>query len=160
MSGSATRDFVRKVSCDLVRSGGSHSGYGNAGTEMTAQAFTILKRVFETIRWGQRSEGYMTENEISLQVHIAYDDEAKVWYVAKSEVPGLSLEAASPYDLMQRVVEAAPELLELNEGLLVDCVSARIKSPHDDLPQLRNTNHRPRMSVLPIFDTPLELAHA
>ena len=71
----------------------------------------------------------MTEQIINLHVHLAYDDEASVWYVAKSDIPGLSLEADSPTALVERIMQAAPELLELNEGLLVDALEAKSLSP-------------------------------
>lgn len=44
----------------------------------------------------------------------AWDSDAKVWYVQESSVPGLSLEAATPSKLIQKVELAIPELLELN----------------------------------------------
>ena len=102
----------------------------------------------------------MVENKISLQVHLAFDDEAQVWYVAKSDIPGLSLEAESPTVLVERIVQAAPELLELNEGMLVNGIHARLDEPPLEMPELRRPSPKPRMTVLPIFDTPLELACA
>lgn len=47
----------------------------------------------------------------------AYDSEAEVWYVADSDVPGLSLEAPTREELTQRIKSAAVELLELNAHL-------------------------------------------
>jgi hypothetical protein len=43
-----------------------------------------------------------------------WDPEAQVWYVESSSVPGLSLEAANPAALLERLEKAVPELLELN----------------------------------------------
>lgn len=51
------------------------------------------------------------------RVVCAYDAEAGVWYVADSDVPGLSLEAPTRDAMVQRIREAAPELLELNGHL-------------------------------------------
>ena len=52
---------------------------------------------------------------IDLKVHLAFDEEAEVWYVAASDIPGLRLEAADPMDLVRRISESAAELIELNE---------------------------------------------
>ncbi|MGH8225387.1 MAG: DUF1902 domain-containing protein [Gammaproteobacteria bacterium] len=46
-----------------------------------------------------------------------WDAEARVWYVAESEVPGLSLEAPTQQEMTAKLRRAVPELLELN-GLL------------------------------------------
>ena len=45
-------------------------------------------------------------------VHCAWDDEAQVWYVAHSTVPGLATEAAEPGALLQKLRVLIPELLE------------------------------------------------
>ena len=110
-------------------------------------------------RWGQRDEGNMTD-KISLLVHLDYDAEAEVWYIAKSDIPGLSLEASTASALVDKILATAPELLELNEGLLVDGIEAHVNEPRLNLPETRTVRQRPRMSVMPIFDTPLELACA
>ena len=49
-------------------------------------------------------------------VHCEWDDEAKVWYVAHSTVPGLATEATEPAELLAKLREMIPELLELNTG--------------------------------------------
>jgi hypothetical protein len=49
-------------------------------------------------------------------VHCEWDDEAQVWYVAHSTVPGLATEAAEPGALLQKLRVLIPELLELNAG--------------------------------------------
>lgn len=54
-------------------------------------------------------------DEINLRVHLAFDEEAQVWYVAESEIPGLRLEADDPMELVKRIAEAAPELVQMNE---------------------------------------------
>lgn len=121
---------------------------------MSAGAFTKIKSFVDTIRWGQRSKGYM-EEIINLQVHIAYDDEAQVWYIAKSDIPGLSLEAESATKLVDRIVEAGPELYELNKGVRIDYVQTHVNEP-----RRVDTASRPRLNLLPIFDSPMQLVGA
>jgi hypothetical protein len=53
---------------------------------------------------------------IELKVHLAQDDETRLWYVAQSEVPGLRLEADSVHELIRKVEQAAPELVDLNRA--------------------------------------------
>lgn len=48
-----------------------------------------------------------------------WDDEAKVWFVKESDVPGLSLEASTEEELVKKLCMAIPELLDLNAHLLV-----------------------------------------
>ena len=48
---------------------------------------------------------------------ISRDDEAGVWYVSDSDVPGLVAEAASERDLIVKIRELVPELYELNRHL-------------------------------------------
>lgn len=86
---------------------------------------------------GNEAQGMMDRAE--LEVHLAFDPEAGVWYVAETDIPGLSLEAATPFELLRRIVECAPELLELNAG------------------QAEPSLHRPTIAVRPVFDTPFEL---
>lgn len=81
----------------------------------------------------------------ALEVHLAYDEEAKVWYIAQSDIPGLQLEADTPVRLLERIIEAAPELIELN---------APPQAP--DGSNLRGPD-RP-IVVRPVFDAPFELA--
>ena len=50
----------------------------------------------------------------SFRVDIAFDDDAKVYFVANSDIPGLSLEAGTLEALEKAIQEAAPDLLELN----------------------------------------------
>ena len=47
----------------------------------------------------------------------AFDAEARVWYVADSDVPGLSVEASSKKAMLARIRDAVPELLQLNVHL-------------------------------------------
>lgn len=98
-------------------------------------------------------------DRIELSVHFAYDDEAKVWYVAKSDIPGLVLEAATPTELMNRVAEAAPELIELNSGMLARVVGAQLNMSDDTKPA-RSNKRTSAWTWRPVFDAPLELQHA
>ncbi len=47
-------------------------------------------------------------------VHIEWDEEAKVWYVQESDVPGLCIEAATIERMSERLSEIIPELLAAN----------------------------------------------
>ena len=47
-------------------------------------------------------------------VHAAWDHEAKVWFVADTDVPGLATEAASIDALAAKLKVMIPEMLELN----------------------------------------------
>jgi hypothetical protein len=86
-----------------------------------------------------------TATVIELNVHLAYDEEAKVWYVAESDIPGLSLEAANPQRLIERIEQCACELIELNQ----EEIEARFA------PKKERT-----VAVRPVFDSPLQLAGA
>lgn len=48
------------------------------------------------------------------RVDIAFDDDAKVYFVAHSDIPGLSLEAKTIEALEDAIRQAAPDLLALN----------------------------------------------
>lgn len=47
-------------------------------------------------------------------VKIEYDDEAEVWIATSEDITGLVLESESLDKLIERVLDAAPELIELN----------------------------------------------
>jgi predicted RNase H-like HicB family nuclease len=51
----------------------------------------------------------------SFTVTAKWDEEAKVWYVADSDVPGLATEAPSVDALLEKLKVMIPEMLELNE---------------------------------------------
>ena len=86
--------------------------------------------------------------KIELNIHLAHDDEADVWYVASSDIPGLFLEADTPQALISRLAEAAPEMIELN--------LAEILKMHE----VKQEKEAPQVWLRPVFDSPLELAHA
>lgn len=50
-------------------------------------------------------------------IRCEWDEEAGVWYVAETDVPGLSLEAPTQRAMTAKLRRAAPELLELNGSL-------------------------------------------
>ncbi len=79
----------------------------------------------------------MTDS-IELAVHIARDAASDRWYITESDVPGLWLEAPTATALIDRIMAAVPELIELN------------RAPDD---------HR-ALSIRPVFDTAFELAAA
>jgi hypothetical protein len=102
---------------------------------------------FESIRrFVRRVREMAAPTLIQFKVHIAYDDEASVWYVAESDIPGLSLEAENPQRLIERIEQCACDLIELN----ADEIAARFA------PRKRKA----AIAVLPVFDSPLQLAGA
>jgi hypothetical protein len=45
-----------------------------------------------------------------------WDDEARMWYVAETDVPGLATEAATLEEMEQKLLRMIPELVELNDS--------------------------------------------
>lgn len=86
--------------------------------------------------------------KIELNIHLAHDEEADVWYVAASDIPGLHLEADTPQALIARLWDAAPEMIELNLAV--------IPKTHE----VKQEKEAPKVSLRPVFDSPLELAYA
>ena len=91
-----------------------------------------------------------------LKVHLARDADSGRWYVSSSDVPGLWLEADTPVQLMERIAEAAPELIDLNEDEII--AACRAKKSHKRPGPAQGP--RPRPSIRPVFDSPFELAYA
>jgi predicted RNase H-like HicB family nuclease len=52
----------------------------------------------------------------SYTVACLWDDEAQVWYVAETDVPGLATEAATLEEMERKLLQMIPELLELNNA--------------------------------------------
>ena len=52
----------------------------------------------------------------SYTVACLWDDEAQVWYVAETDVPGLATEAATLEEMERKLMQMIPELLELNHA--------------------------------------------
>lgn len=50
-------------------------------------------------------------------VEARFDEEAGVWYVCKSDVPGLATEAATVEELLAKLKVMVPELLDCNGEL-------------------------------------------
>ena len=48
------------------------------------------------------------------KIQLTWDEEAEVWIAASEDIPGLILEDDSSGKLIQRVMLAAPEIIELN----------------------------------------------
>lgn len=95
--------------------------------------------------------------KIELLVHLAYDEEAKVWYVAHSDIPGLSLEADTPHALIARIEECAEEMVDLN---LAEIVEASVSKDLARKVSPPVANKRPPLSVRPVFDSSFDLACA
>lgn len=53
---------------------------------------------------------------LSYQVFSAFDQQANVWVVLSTNVPGLAIEAESPVAFAKRVSEVAPTLIERSSG--------------------------------------------
>lgn len=51
---------------------------------------------------------------IVFNIRVAWDDEAKVWFVEDSDVPGLVAEAPTQEAMRVLLQQRVPELLELN----------------------------------------------
>ncbi len=47
-------------------------------------------------------------------IRCEWDDEARVWYVAESDVPGLAVEAETSEAMLRKLEAVVPELLALN----------------------------------------------
>ena len=54
----------------------------------------------------------------------SWDEEAGVWYVSDTNVPGLVAEAVSKQELLRKIHELVPELYELNRNLFDNTVLA------------------------------------
>jgi hypothetical protein len=63
-------------------------------------------------------------------VQVAYDAEAEVWYVDKSDVDGLRAEAPTSDALIARIPTMAAEILEENEPGLGDVAIEIIAQRH------------------------------
>lgn len=117
----------------------------------------IFDRVFSAFRGrrDQRSEMIVRET-YELKVHLACDDETGRWYVAESDIPGLRLEDENPLKLIERIEQAAPELIELNLDEVVE--ACRASKPN--LAEARADIERKQPTWRPVFDSPLKFAYA
>ena len=52
------------------------------------------------------------------RVDVTYDDEANVWYVSDSDVPGLAAEAKTKDEMREVLESLIPDLIEWNTKLV------------------------------------------
>ncbi len=74
---------------------------------------------------------------LRLRVDVAYDRDAGVWHVCRTDVPGLWMEADSSAELLQRLSDAMPEMIELNRSAILRRFGIRQKRRH--LPEMHST---------------------
>lgn len=104
---------------------------------------TTFQPLLDTVRRGLRRIGMNVREDIELKVHLAFDPEASVWYIAESDIPGLRLEADDPMDLVRRISESAGELLNLNQSEVLE---------------RHQSKARRAIRFTPIFDSSLPVA--
>ena len=63
---------------------------------------------------GMDSRKIRDDSGLEYVVNFEWDDEAKVWIATSDDIDGLTLESDSLDRLMQRVMVAAPEIIEMN----------------------------------------------
>lgn len=85
-------------------------------------------------------------NEPELIVHIKQDEDSGRWFISETDVPGLWLEAPTAAELVERIRQAAPELIALNAA---DAAPSRASTN-------AKTTYHPK--VRPVFDSPLDFA--
>ena len=121
--------------------------------DMSRGALSHLQDFMRNIRGGvRRSKNGMRES-YELKVHLAQDEESGRWYVAESDIPGLWLEAETPAALIERIQQAAPELIELNqEEIIAACRARDASEPHPVSTASSAAAWRP------VFDSPMPLA--
>lgn len=123
--------------------------------------FTKFQGIFDTVFRGLNLGTKDMPKKIELLVHLAFDDEAKVWFVAQSDIPGLSLEADTPHELMARIEGCAHEMVELNIGEIVEAAFASEMARQRPRPNsFTPAAKRPPVSVRPVFDSSFDLACA
>jgi len=61
-------------------------------------------------------------------IRAEYDPEARVWWVADSDLPGLAADAATLEALAAKAGSMIPDLLEIHADLVAD--KSRLKGPH------------------------------
>jgi len=59
----------------------------------------------------------MIERELNIRIICRWDAEPKVWWAESEDLPGLVTEASTIPELIQRVMDVAPELIEDNLAL-------------------------------------------
>jgi hypothetical protein len=86
-------------------------------------------------------------NPMELRVHIAQDGETGLWYVARSDIPGLRVEGDTADELIRKIEDVAPDLVELN--------CDEILANFDVKPTAKQREERCKPVIRPIFDTPM-----
>lgn len=99
---------------------------------------------------GAVSMGRDVPKTIELKVHFAQDAETGLWYIAASDIPGLRVEAESVQELLRKVEDVAPDLIDLNSDEILARYRAASRAP----------TSRPPFTLLPVFDSPLSVAAA
>lgn len=94
------------------------------------------------------------QRHVDLKVHVARDADTGRWYVAASDIPGLRVEADSADELIRIIQDVAEDLIELNVDEILANDSKKARRGRSVSAQ------RPRMGVLPVFDTPMAVAGA
>jgi hypothetical protein len=72
------------------------------------------------------------------KVYVRFDDDAQVWYVHDSNVPGLHAESGSLDELRVDVLALIPELLKANGVNVADRNQGHKSVPFDLIAQQRN----------------------
>ncbi|MCA1653354.1 MAG: DUF1902 domain-containing protein [Sphingomicrobium sp.] len=96
---------------------------------------------------------------IELKVHVARDEETGVWYIAASDIPGLRVEADTADELIRKVDDIGPELIELNiEEIVAAQKPSRAAKTRTKPDSPGRPPDRPRTVIRPVFDSPLAVA--
>lgn len=95
---------------------------------------------------------------IELKVHFAKDDETGRWYIADSDIPGLRVEADSADELIRKVEDVAPDLIELNVEEILAAVRARTRPIPARKKAHKPATSRPAVSIRPVFDSTMAVA--
>lgn len=56
----------------------------------------------------------------SYTIYAKWDDEAQVWFVDQTDIPGLVTEAPTPEQFIEHVKELALDLIEMNDSVSND----------------------------------------
>jgi hypothetical protein len=111
--------------------------------------------LFGAFQQGLTRSSKTMQETYELKVHLACDEETGRWYIAESDIPGLWLEAADAASLMSRIMESAPEMIELNEQEILTVCRSRANAIKRPVGQ-----YRLRPSIMPVFDSPVALVPA
>ena len=60
--------------------------------------------------------GIACDKDFETDINMLWDNDAQVWVATSNDVPGLVMEAEDFDELVKRVEDAIPELLELNDN--------------------------------------------